>query len=130
MVSKSKYILIYWVPIFIYCLLIFIQSSYPSVETIPTFLFSDKLLHFSAYALLGILFFRAFETFPALNNHHLTVALSILCAGLYGASDEIHQYFVPGRNADIMDLAADFTGSFAGVIIYRYILNNYKENRY
>ncbi len=127
MISKSKYILIYWVPIFIYCLLIFIQSSYPSVETIPSFLFSDKLLHFSAYALLGILFFRAFETFPALSNHHLTIIISILCAGLYGASDEIHQYFVPGRNADIIDLAADFAGGFAGVMIYRVISRQFAD---
>lgn len=127
MISKLKYILIYWIPIFIYCLLIFVQSSYPSVETIPSFLFSDKLLHFSAYALLGILFFRAFETFPALNNHHLTVFLGIMCAGLYGASDEIHQYFVPGRNADLMDLVADFAGSFAGVMIYRTILSKYNK---
>ena len=123
MVSKSRYILIYWAPIFIYCMLIFIQSSYPSVETIPSFLLSDKLLHFSAYTLLGILFFRAFDTFPAIDNHGLTVLLSILCAGLYGASDEIHQHFVPGRHADIMDVAADFAGSFAGVMIYMYFLN-------
>jgi VanZ family protein len=44
--------------------------------------------------------------------------LSVLSAGLYGISDEIHQYFVPGRSADVMDVAADFVGAAWGVLLY------------
>ena len=34
--------------------------------------------------------------------------LSAIAAGiLYGASDEFHQYFTPGRDPDILDLCVD-----------------------
>ena len=61
---KLKKFLIHWLPLIIYCLLIYIQSSQPSPEHIPDIRFLDKLLHVGAYGLLGILFFRAYETLP------------------------------------------------------------------
>jgi VanZ family protein len=33
---------------------------------------------------------------------------------LYGITDEIHQYYVPGRVASIGDIAADCIGAFLG----------------
>jgi VanZ family protein len=40
--------------------------------------------------------------------------LSFLVASLYGITDEIHQYYVPGRVASIGDIAADCIGAFLG----------------
>lgn len=34
----------------------------------------------------------------------------IICAGLFALSDEMHQYFVPGRSAEIADWLADMAG--------------------
>ena len=34
-----------------------------------------------------------------------------LCAVVFGISDEIHQWFVPNRQADIWDLLADTLGA-------------------
>lgn len=48
-------------------------------------------------------------------------ALVFLACGLcflYGASDEVHQAFVPGRNPSFMDLGADVLGSSLGIITY------------
>ena len=116
--SGSKKFIYYWLPVIIYCLLIFIQSSYPSPESIPALPYIDKILHFVAYAILGVLFFRAFRTQRFKENINLVIVLSILSSSLYGLSDEIHQYFVPCRDTDIMDFFADVMGSICGVFIF------------
>ncbi|MCK5081916.1 MAG: VanZ family protein, partial [Candidatus Omnitrophica bacterium] len=45
----------------------------------------------------------------------------------YGISDEIHQSFVPGRNAGIIDIIADTIGGAAGgfgcLLFLEYIKN-------
>jgi VanZ family protein len=38
---------------------------------------------------------------------------AVLCA-LYGVTDEIHQHFVPTRNMDALDMAANALGSAFG----------------
>jgi VanZ family protein len=119
--SASKKFIYYWLPVIIYCLLIFIQSSYPSPESIPALPYIDKILHFVAYAILGVLFFRAFRTQRFKENINLVIVLSILSSSLYGLSDEVHQYFVPHRNADIMDFLADVAGSICGVYVFKFI---------
>ena len=112
-------ILSYWFPVFLYCLLIFMQSSYPSPESVPDLPFIDKLFHIAVYALLGVLLLRAFRTLRIQHNLKLVMILSILLSSLYGISDEIHQYFVPFRNADVMDALADMIGSVVGVYVYQ-----------
>ena len=38
----------------------------------------------------------------------------VLCV-LYSISDEVHQYFVPGRSAGVIDILIDTVGSSLGV---------------
>jgi VanZ family protein len=78
----------------------------------------DKVLHFAAYALLGVLFLRAFKTTRIKHNLKLIIMLSVLFSALYGISDEIHQSFVPYRTADAMDAVADILGSAVGVYLF------------
>jgi VanZ family protein len=118
--SKLRNFLSHWLPLVAYCLAIYIQSDYPSPERIPTFAFSDKILHFLAYGLLAILFFRAYATLPLKDRINMMILLSIGSATLFGISDEIHQYFVPFRQADILDAIANAIGSICGVIIFYY----------
>ncbi|MGD2098132.1 MAG: VanZ family protein [Desulfobacterales bacterium] len=119
--SKLRIFLLHWLPPIVYCVAIFIQSSLPGSERMPDIRFFDKLLHFLAYALLGILFYRAYGTLPLRNNYKLLIFISILSTTLYGISDEIHQYFVPSRHADIMDVIANTLGSICGVYLcYRW----------
>ena len=40
-------------------------------------------------------------------------------AFLYGLTDEIHQAFVPGRDASALDVMADGTGAMIGSFIYK-----------
>jgi len=121
--SKLNNFFIYWFPILLYCLLIFIQSSRPSPDITPHWPYIDKVLHFTAYALLGALFLRAFKTTRIKNNLILVFILSALLSSLYGISDEIHQSFVPFRTADAMDALADILGSITGVYLYQKTLS-------
>jgi len=114
-----KRLLFNWLPLIAYCLMIYIQSDLPSPEGLPSFTFSDKLLHFAAYGLLGILFYRAYQTLRLRNNRQLLFFLSVASAVLYGISDEIHQYFVPFRDADALDAIANSLGAACGVYIYQ-----------
>ncbi|MDX1708667.1 MAG: VanZ family protein [Desulfobacterales bacterium] len=116
--SKLKNFFIYWFPLILYCLAIFIQSGRPGLEKIPDVRFLDKFLHFFAYGLLGVLFYRAYETLPLKKFKNLMIFFSIASATLYGISDEIHQYYVPSRHADLMDVIANTIGSICGVYLY------------
>jgi len=120
--SKHRNFLLYWFPIIVYCLFIFIQSSYPSPDQLPHVTHLDKLLHVIAYACLGALLLRAFNSVRIQNKPKLIIALSILLSSLYGISDEIHQHFVPYRNADVVDAFMDIIGSVAGVYAYQFFV--------
>ena len=115
----------YHIPVILYCIALFVQSSFPSpsIENIPV-LSWDKALHFSAYAILFLLFFYS------LKNQNKSVKLSkyalefsFLFTVLYGISDEIHQYFVPHRDGDIFDAIADTLGAFFVYIIMKIIIS-------
>ncbi len=76
----------------------------------------DKVLHILVYFGFGVLLFLTLKSAgrPVIKS----VILTVLAGILYGASDEFHQMFVPGRSASIMDLLADTTGIlFAQVIL-------------
>lgn len=96
---------------------------YASSQTAPPYhlpLPYDKLMHLLEYAVLGLLLIRAiYKTFPQYNPAILSV-IAIIIGALYGAGDEFHQSFVPGRNVDMLDWAADFLGTACGsLVIFR-----------
>ena len=110
----------YWAPPLLYMALIFVISSLeqPLLPT-PEFewLTIDKLYHFIEYAILGGLVARALEKAkPSVIPSSLVWYVAALISILYGASDEWHQSFVPGRFATLADWVADVLGSIAGVL--------------
>ena len=123
-IDRLKRFTYYWLPVLLYCLLIFIQSSFPASEHVPDFNFSDKLMHAAAYAVLGLLLYRALNAMDKRIPPARLIVLSIFLTALYGASDEIHQYFVPSRSAEFLDFAADAIGGGVGVIAAMVIFRN------
>lgn len=119
--SKKEYIIKYWGPVIIYCLMIFFLSSQSTPSRhLPGFLFemSDKLLHALEYGVLGLLLYRAFKhTFRPVGS----MGLAILGAFVFGLSDEIHQWFVPNRQADFWDLFADTLGAAIVILLWTFI---------
>ena len=127
---KLKRFVLYWLPLILYCLLIYIQSANPSPEQIPSFPFVDKVLHFLAYGIMGILFYRAYQTLRIKNNIQMLMLLSVVSASLYGISDEIHQSFVPFREAEVADVIADMLGAASGVLLYQLLVVSRIEKPY
>ena len=108
-----------WLPVILFCLAIFLQSCFPSPDMGPTFPFKDKALHLAAYALLAALFVRACRwTWSGRFSRLQLMLLGIGFATLYGVSDELHQSLVAARQAEFMDVVADFAGSVLGAAVY------------
>lgn len=74
-----------------------------------------KIAHFSIYTLVGILMMALMSTYDISKNKQILV--SILVGIIYATSDEIHQYFIPGRSAMVTDVLIDTAGVCLGVLI-------------
>lgn len=72
-----------------------------------------KIAHFGLYAILGILV--ALSCFLCAENNSLKYVIGYLACFLYGASDELHQYFSPGRSPLVKDVFIDGSGSAVGM---------------
>jgi len=116
--KKTHAFFFYWLPIILYCLLIYVQSSRPAPENLTGLPHLDKFLHLAAYAVLSAMFLRALKTLSTRENLKRAMMLSIFLSTLYGITDEFHQHFVPARSAELADVFADMAGSVVGVFIY------------
>ena len=118
---NRKRILFYVLPAVAYAALIFALSSFPmDIEELGPFFKFDKLLHLVEYYILGYLLMRAFTTsdIPILATSPVAAAIFVGCA--YGLSDEIHQAFVPGRDASLLDFLFDAAGATLAACTYSY----------
>lgn len=90
---------------------IFIASHQPEpVLVFEDFTFHDKLLHMGVYFILGLsIIFALHGNFTNIGKKKIII-LVLLIGCTYGFSDEIHQYFIPGRDADLLDWLADIAG--------------------
>jgi VanZ family protein len=104
-----------WLPVAVYAAAIFIVSSM-SHPPLPEGI-SDKPLHGAAYAGMAILVLRALAGAELAGVTGGTSLSTMVLATLYGASDEAHQFFVPGRTCDWHDLLADAVGAATGVAL-------------
>lgn len=108
----------YWVPTIGYCLLIFVLSSISKGVHIPSPFGFDKVVHFVEYGVLGFLLARLIVNARSTFSRRFLIGLVVILATLYGISDEVHQAFVPGRNASPWDVLADGFGGVMGALLY------------
>ncbi len=112
-----------WLPVILWATMIFCLSSL-SFETspeMPGFLERyrlDKPVHLVLFGTLSWLLLQATRRGGTLRLPAAAV-LAIFVTSAYGASDEWHQTFVPGRYASVADWAADTAGAVIAAIIYR-----------
>lgn len=102
-------------PVLLYAALIVFLSSR---QSLPSVRFNDKVMHFGEYAAFAFLINRALlQLFPRWPVRQTTLG-AVVIASLFGVTDEIHQHFVPNRDASIYDLLADVAGSAVGAMAY------------
>jgi VanZ family protein len=119
----SKRLLWAWGPAAAFAVLIVVMSSIPASELGARVIWSyDKLIHAAVYAVLAGLLCRALSS-EGSGSPVISVALAVALAAIFGASDEWHQSFTPGRDASAADLVADVVGAVLGAaltaVLYR-----------
>jgi VanZ family protein len=95
---------------------IFVVSGIPNLGPLPANT-SDKVAHFGAYALLGVLMARAIAGAAWAGYTPRTVWYGWAFATLYALTDELHQAFVPGRTPSMGDVTADSAGAMLGALL-------------
>ena len=81
-----------------------------------------KSAHTFLYIVLSILVLVELSLFNVKREIIFTSIISVL----YAISDEIHQYFVPGRSGEIRDVIVDTIGVVIGIIIVKIVRKMYK----
>ena len=112
----KRFILV-WGPVVLFAMFIFIMSSVSSTEGNDPFPHFDKVAHFLVYGAFALLIFRGFTRTTGSNNFLLIAVLTVIVTVAYGLSDEFHQSFVPARDSDVKDIAADGIGAMAAMTI-------------
>src|SRR3972149_3794674 len=112
-----KRFILLWGPVFLFAMFIFIMSSISSTERNDPFTHFDKVAHFLVYGDFALLIFRGFTRTTGSNNFLLIAILTVILTVAYGLSDEFHQSFVPARDSDVKDIAADGIGAMAAMTI-------------
>jgi len=110
-----------------YCSLIFYLSHQSTLPMPMGFPHQDKLVHATAYGVMAVLAWRSFV-------HMNQTKRSILCftllfCSLYGVSDEFHQSFIVGRDADVLDWLADTLGAALALLLITWAGYKYDSRR-
>ena len=96
----------------VYCAGIFWVSSQPRLPTFThVFGYEDKLLHAAVFAGLAVMVSYGMRYSERDWPRRWQFALPLLFAAFYGATDELHQLFVPNRYAALGDWLADVCGA-------------------
>ena len=119
--SIKKFVL-KWGPAVVVMGLIFLFSSIhmkpPKFSVEPFKLIKEFVLlkggHLLGYALLALALRRGLRL-----RGWKGVASTMGCALLFALSDELHQSFVPGRSARLIDVGIDLLGAVLGLVIAR-----------
>lgn len=111
----------YWLPPLAWMGIIFLLSAQRKLIGPPQSWLAELLInsaHFFVYAGLAFLWWRALSRGRRADKILLAAAFGI--SVLYGASDEFHQSFVPGRDASWLDLLTDAAGAAVALwVIWR-----------
>jgi VanZ family protein len=102
-----------WAAVGAYLALIFYLSSQSDPLPDLTIRLWDKAMHATEYAALGVLLALALLASGVAPRSAFLIAAAF--ASVYGATDEVHQAFVPNRSSDVRDWVADTVGGALGV---------------
>ena len=102
-----------WIPPCSLAALIFLLSSTPGTYYPKHPEFLNNIVHFTEFGLLSFLLARALHYRYPLTSRGLFFWTTAICFS-FGLLDEAHQFLVPERVFDLMDLLFDSMGTIAG----------------
>ncbi len=106
-----------WGPVVVWAGVIFYFSSIPYLKTNLEYdFFLRKIAHILEYSVLTFFLYRAFKGSFDMNALRLFMYPAAL-SFLYAISDEVHQYFVKGRNCCFQDTLIDTIGILGFYIV-------------
>ena len=109
----------YQLPACLWAILIFALSSIPRPLPPPMGVkVADKLYHFLEFFIFGLLLARAFLNIASRGKEHKAVLVAVALGIFWGVVDEIHQVFVPGRDASFLDVVADAVGVLFIMVLF------------
>jgi len=111
-----------WTITAIIAITIFYLSSL-NLESRSTNIIS-MLYHISAFFFLSLFLLISIVRKEKKN----LILLAIMIAIFYGISDEIHQFFVPGRNTSLLDVFLNSLGTLYAFMVY-FISLEYRDKR-
>ncbi|MFH1129121.1 MAG: VanZ family protein [Patescibacteria group bacterium] len=106
----------FWLPVVVWAGLIFVLSSIPSLKTnLEQDFLLRKIAHIVEFGILTFLLYRAISAqgLPAGKaggSPCRAIIYSFIFALFYAFSDELHQYYVPGRHCSLKDVGIDSVG--------------------
>lgn len=80
-----------------------------------------KGAHYTIYTIGGFLIMN--YTYSMDKTKKQKILGSLLFGAFYAATDELHQYFVPGRSARLFDVGVDTLGVLTGIGLYLVLMN-------
>jgi VanZ family protein len=117
-VTRARSLAGAWLPPGVYIALIWwLSSQVLDIGLVAQVPLRDRGVHFLEYCGLGLMIARAVHISwgrAGLRGSMFAVLLSVSL----GLLDEFHQFFVPGRSAEILDLVADAGGVCVAVGVY------------
>ncbi len=123
-VSRTGRRVLRWFVVVLWMGAIFCLSAQPDLPHHPEAALDvliKKLGHMTEYAVLFALAWWAWR-----DDHDVAswraFLLAFGVAALYAISDEAHQYFVPGRNSQPLDVGFDVLGSVLSLFVIRHVL--------
>jgi VanZ family protein len=138
--SHRHEILNAWGPVLALMALIFVFSAQPKPAPpahakgvyfsgmVPVFtaqspeVLVKKGAHVAGYGLLGVLIMRGLlaQGLSAREAAYLAILLAIG----YALTDELHQAFVPGRHATVLDIGMDYVGATSACLLARRMIED------
>src|SRR5262245_32951196 len=101
----------------------FVQWLFPTItpETLHSVVMAvRKISHFAEYAILALLIWRCDrKSSPPATGcwPWISVWRTLALVAAYAASDELHQLFVPSREASLLDIFIDTAGGVFGLTL-------------
>ena len=110
----------WWLPVIVWMGVIFTGSSIGNVPRVGDSTLDGivhRIAHLVEFAVLGGLVLRAASKDKPVTRREIIITLVVVT--VYGASDEFHQRFTPGRSSEGISVLFDVAGGIIGAWVYQ-----------